>query len=368
MPIGAIVIWQSLGKVFLEALGILALVALAFEGALRSCRSDFCRQISAGLLFGAGACASMAIPNEIMPGIFFDMRHVFIMLSAPFAGMIATLMTAMAACLARFYHGGVGMTVGVVGIGISAAIAMTLVCVLRRDDRAPWIFPLYGACASLALLSLAFLPSDTAWSLLKSAGPALIAGNFIGVVAGAHLLHYQQQRLHHERALAMAAKRDTLTGLLNRRAFDEEASALVRSDAREPTAVMMIDIDRFKMINDSYGHAAGDDVLRSVGRAILDSARGSDIVARYGGEEFALLLPGSTAQNANTVAARIHAALAQAETSCEGDKIDVTVSIGVCALAHLSDRPLRVALQQADAALYDAKRAGRNRTVFSPAA
>lgn len=362
--------WHGLARDSLEALGILTLVALAFEATLRVCRTSLCQRFTAGILFGAGAAASMMIPNEVAPGIFFDMRHVFIILSAPFGGWIATAMTAMAAALARLQLGGIGMTVGLVGIGISALASVALLRVAPLGQRPRWIIPLHGLCASLALASLFLLPLPTALSLLQSAGAALIVANLVGVVAGAHLLGYQQRRFRHERELAAEAKIDTLTGLLNRRAFDERTMAMATDHRgrRAPTAVMMIDIDKFKAINDSFGHQAGDEVLRFVALIILSCARGSDVVARYGGEEFALLLPGSSERNARAVSARIHEALARTPHQRGDIAIHVTVSIGACALAHLGDRPLSASLERADAALYEAKRAGRNQTAFARAA
>ena len=118
----------------------------------------------------------------------------------------------------------------------------------------------------------------------------------------------------------------------------------------------MIDVDAFKAVNDELGHAAGDLLLRAIGHAISDSVRPQDTPARVGGDEFAVLLPGATAELAHTVATRIRAAVAR------GAQPPVSISVGVALIS--SDA--RGALLAADTALYEAKRAGRDRVVAAP--
>jgi len=145
---------------------------------------------------------------------------------------------------------------------------------------------------------------------------------------------------------------DPLTELANRRGFEEQMSALTRDPAGHG-AVLMIDVDAFKAVNDELGHAAGDLLLRAIGHAISDSVRPQDTPARVGGDEFAVLLPGATAELAHTVATRIRAAVAR------GAQPPVSISVGVALIS--SDA--RGALLAADTALYEAKRAGRDRVV-----
>ena len=160
---------------------------------------------------------------------------------------------------------------------------------------------------------------------------------------------------------------DSLTAIANRRSFDEKLSIEWRRESRDelPLALIMLDVDHFKLYNDTYGHQMGDECLRKIGGILAQSVRRpSDLVARYGGEEFALILPSIDLAGAETVAARIRdgiAKLAIAHSSGEGGQ--VTVSIGIATVFPKNGRNQESLLLSADNALYRAKRSGRNRIV-----
>jgi diguanylate cyclase (GGDEF)-like protein len=159
--------------------------------------------------------------------------------------------------------------------------------------------------------------------------------------------------------LADEARTDALTGLLNRRGFDERAGlelARARRE-REPIAIAEFDIDYFKRINDEWGHEIGDRVLVRLGLLLSQASREIDVVARFGGEEFVVLLPGSDVASAEAFAERVRAALA---TDADGLPA-VRLSAGV--LATREPVSIDAMLQGADSALYNAKRGGRDRTV-----
>ena len=171
--------------------------------------------------------------------------------------------------------------------------------------------------------------------------------------------------------LSDLASTDGLTSLANRRQFDErleaERSRAVRD--RKPLALILIDVDHFKKFNDRYGHLPGDDCLRKVAEVFRDAARRpGDLASRTGGEEFALLLPGANLADAVGVAEAVRAkveALGLEHLDNAGGK--VTVSCGVAALGPRQDQSLRSLLDAADAALYRAKREGRNRVARAEA-
>lgn len=161
------------------------------------------------------------------------------------------------------------------------------------------------------------------------------------------------------REALQAALEDPLTGLGNRRALEQSIEREVSLSKRldSPLALLAIDIDHFKQINDQYGHSFGDCVLQNVAKSLRDSLRESDLSYRYGGEEFVVLLNNTDAGGAELVANRIREAVAAAQCVCDGTCVNVTVSVGVALLGEEDQAAL---FERADEALYDAKNAGRN--------
>jgi len=158
------------------------------------------------------------------------------------------------------------------------------------------------------------------------------------------------------------ASTDALTGLPNRRYFDEFCALLARRRrAEDSVGVLMVDIDRFKALNDSHGHQVGDEVLRAVAGAIAGAVREDDVPARYGGEEFAVLLRNPTIEVAVDVGERVREAVGGLDLSRFG-VAGVSVSVGA-AVAEDPDEPIAQVVAQADRALYQAKRRGRDQVV-----
>ncbi|HFA59619.1 MAG TPA: GGDEF domain-containing protein, partial [Rhodospirillales bacterium] len=166
------------------------------------------------------------------------------------------------------------------------------------------------------------------------------------------------------RELETMANTDVLTGLPNRRfllsRLEEEIAEADRFE--RPLAFALLDIDHFKRINDRYGHMAGDEVLRHVGRVILANLRRYDIAARFGGEEFAVAFPNTDRKAAEAVAARMREGL-ETETIevSEAEVVRVTASFGL--VERRPGEPVEEMIRRADEALYAAKNAGRNRVV-----
>ena len=198
-------------------------------------------------------------------------------------------------------------------------------------------------------------PYDRAVELLKNAGlplPDVARGESAwlqGVVEG----------------LVELATRDGLTGLANRRTFE---GALAREAARiarggEPALLLLLDIDHFKRINDTHGHAAGDAVLKAVARAIADQVRPMDMVARIGGEEFGVILPGCAVPFAHSAAERIREGVAQAcAVTSDGVRLQATVSIGGAFAGDVLKADPALWCSRADHQLYRAKSEGRDRS------
>ncbi|MGD0586420.1 MAG: sensor domain-containing diguanylate cyclase [Oryzomonas sp.] len=179
------------------------------------------------------------------------------------------------------------------------------------------------------------------------------------------LMH--EVKLNRER-LEDLTRTDHLTGLFNRRHLEMEAPTLLNLAKRQnaSSAVLLVDVDRFKRINDSRGHDAGDAVLVRLGKVLQHAVRPYDLMVRYGGEEFLVLLPLSKPLEALEVAERIRRTVQETPVYVDGEELSITVSIGVYAGAPIQD--LLDAIARADEALYEAKRNGRNRVCLAPAA
>ena len=247
-----------------------------------------------------------------------------------------------------------------------------------RTGRAWWL--LFGATAAVlplfALRAIAALFVGLEFATVQSSiapNPVQLAV-FVGLIALSMLgsmgfiLMVKERADRAIRALAMI---DSLTGVFNRRAFMERAEKEYAIAQRNKTslALLMIDIDFFKRVNDEYGHPTGDDVLVDVARLLNSRLRMQDTLGRYGGEEFCILLPVTDEAGAMALAETLRSAVADTPLATGRKGISVTISIGVtvcptsCADCNLGFYKL---LDDADAALYQAKRDGRNRAVSLP--
>jgi len=220
---------------------------------------------------------------------------------------------------------------------------------------------LWIICSLTALLTVAgylIAPSDDLWGGMTNRVFSLAV---IGVtVFGMGKLADYEQRL------LIESMTDPLTGLLNRRYFNEQVQKEAARSRRHGLrfSVLMLDIDHFKRINDTYGHPVGDLAIKAVASVCNKALRPQDILARYGGEEFVIALPHTDAEGAGTVAERIRQAVEQIEIAAEPGPVRFTVSIGVS--TYRRDLPFEQIVGRADQALYQAKQTGRNRVVSLP--
>lgn len=172
-------------------------------------------------------------------------------------------------------------------------------------------------------------------------------------------------------ALVDLSSRDALTGLANRRSFELALSREIDRVARsgEPALLLTLDIDHFKGVNDTHGHAAGDLVIRAVGRALAETVRPMDLVARVGGEEFAIVLPNCPAAFGPQVAERIRTRVARQPVQiAPGEHVNVTVSVGGAFAPQWVRTTARLWMDRTDLQLYRAKSEGRNRCCLEPTA
>ncbi len=228
--------------------------------------------------------------------------------------------------------------------------------------RWPAIFvPMLHGAIFLFPMALATLSFDIGGSGNPANGwTALFAIEVVLYVVGAAFIVLVLAKDRAARLYKVAATTDALTGLLNRRGFFDAAAALMASceAAKRPVSVLGFDLDHFKSINDTYGHAAGDATLQLFASVARKTMRGGDVIGRLGGEEFVAILPGRLAE-AGIAAERVRSAFAAATLEPERGRVAATVSIGVaCGSPNAAIESL---IARADAALYRAKTNGRNR-------
>ena len=192
-----------------------------------------------------------------------------------------------------------------------------------------------------------------------------VASSVIALVFAFPFITLLQRSVRHA-GLVQDSRVDAKTGLLNAATWDRGASTEVARAVRTKTAlaIALLDIDRFKVINDTYGHLVGDQVLKEIARTVTSMLREYDLAGRFGGEEFSLLLPQTRAVNAMRIAERIRSNIAAlsiiAPGALGGERVQVTVSIGVAALDSGTERTFAQLMSAADAALYRAKGSGRD--------
>jgi diguanylate cyclase (GGDEF)-like protein len=181
--------------------------------------------------------------------------------------------------------------------------------------------------------------------------------------AGRRILELQEELLAAREALRMQATHDGLTGLPNRCAILETLHKELSRANREgqPLSLLMVDLDRFKQVNDTYGHLAGDAVLREAAQRMRGAVRSYDSVGRYGGEEFLIVLPGCEGASGWAQAERVRSAIATPRLSAGSQLLPVTCSIGVASRIFPTAADAAALLREADQALYGAKNGGRNR-------
>jgi diguanylate cyclase (GGDEF)-like protein len=210
----------------------------------------------------------------------------------------------------------------------------------------------------LTIVGYVIEPADDVWGGMTNRIISL-------VVIGLTVFGMGKLAIYEERLL-IESMTDPLTGLLNRRYFDEQTRREVARSRRHGLrfSVLMLDIDHFKRINDTYGHPVGDRAIKALASVCSEALRPQDILARYGGEEFVLTLPHTDVEGARVVAERIRQGVEEIALDSADGPVRFTVSIGIS--TYRRDLPLERIVGRADEALYKAKQSGRNCVVSLP--
>ncbi len=347
----------------ITSLGLGALIVLGYGFVLRHVRLPRRRTYASAVVFAGGAIAAMMNAIEMQSGYVFDTRAVFVVLSPVFGGPVAGLFVSAIAAAFRIWIGGDGVAAGVVGIAMAGAIGIGFALLGPKVQRFRSLL-LLGCLSNLYVLSLLMAGFERAADLFVVIGAPLIVINTVGTVLLGSALESTRRATSYLHDVEFNADRDPLTGLHNRRALSQLEFTIEREAAageQKDGCVILFDIDRFKAVNDRYGHPRGDEVLKQVAKTIVTRIRRSDFAVRYGGEEIAIILLSTTVDNGFRVAEQIRTTIEKLEFTFEGHTFSITISAGVAGFAAGETR-LAVALDYADRALYRAKNAGRNRT------
>jgi diguanylate cyclase (GGDEF)-like protein len=272
------------------------------------------------------------------------------------------------------FHGLVGLApkggVGTLGHSTVWTLLVGLCAVLKWALNDALIIVAVKGSDRAANIRAAFLSGETLYNEVAETCAAVlvtfaVAGNLLLAFAALPVVGLLQRSKSHVK-LVSDARTDSKTGLLNAATWERESAAEVVRAVRtqSPLAIAMVDIDKFKNVNDTYGHLVGDQVLKEIANTLNNLLREYDLAGRFGGEEFSLLLPQTRAVDAFRIAERVRANIAGliiiAPGATGGERVPVTVSIGVAALDSGSKRELSELVAAADAALYRAKAGGRD--------
>ncbi|CAN7659135.1 GGDEF domain-containing protein [Rhizobium sp. LjRoot30] len=347
-----------------------SLVILAYSVAIRMSRSQFRCNLLVGCLFGVVSVATLTDPVHFGGGISYDGRVAVLALSYTFSGLIGSTILIIVAGGCRLLAEGQSAVAEVLAI---VATVMIGYAIARMPDRSfSWRFSrsvMLALTAPWPMVISVWRGGSVPLSVFLETALPFVAINAIGVVLLYDLLSNERKRWALFQALERDAAIDPLTRLANRRAFFAQASSILEGAVSSPAdfAVLMIDIDHFKIVNDTHGHDVGDDVLVAIAHAISTCIRKSDVVARFGGEEFVVLLPGARMDSAKVIAEQIRKAVEQTSVPAGSKVVSITISLGIVA-GNREQMTVKAALKSADEALYEAKRNGRNRVELAVAA
>ncbi|MEF2551562.1 diguanylate cyclase [Aurantimonas sp. A2-1-M11] len=351
--------------VLLNGLGLMALIALAFGTLERLVPDHSLRPWLHGSVFALGTIAAMLSAAPLADGIIIDVRCVIVALAGAFVGWPAALLAGLAGVLFRIWLGGVGAPIGVTTVVFAAGVGLVWGWLYRSGQTAKRRhLMLLGLVVSAHVALFIFLPVPDPLTLTARVIPYVVPTYLAGVFVMGSMMQREARMIRREQSLEVDAFTDSLTGLANRRAYDALVADELAKARHGPVgaALLVVDFDYFKQINDTYGHEIGDEALKAVGKIMRSCVRHGDYVCRHGGEEFAVILPQTGIPQARRAAERIRHAIETAPLTARDRRLSLTVSIGVAATPQHAD-DADTLYRCADAALYEAKSEGRDRVV-----
>ncbi|MGR3763278.1 diguanylate cyclase [Rossellomorea sp. NS-SX7] len=289
-----------------------------------------------------------------------DLRHIPVILVAFYGGFLPTIISAVVIIAGRFFIA-VNFS-SYVALFMMLAIAIGSGLIVRYMKGSPWkrwtVLLLY----SQLIFSIALYIVVDKYAEVLDFALFHILSTLIGGYLTLYFVDYIRKTSERYYQYKENAQRDALTGLYNVRSFDSHYNRMIKEaiEEKETCAICLIDVDHFKQINDTYGHTAGDEVLKQLAELLSRLTRAGDILSRNGGEEFSLLLPKCTVEQAKEIAGRVREAVYEHRFLLpDQTKLQLSVSVGVSAFNPVSEDHDSL-FQEADEALYKAKQNGRN--------
>lgn len=353
---------QELSIALIHGVSLLALLAICFGQVERQYWPRAVRSLVQGLIFGCGAIIAMMAPARIGDGLIVDSRALIVAFAAAFGGWPAAVVAVAISGTYRLWLGGLGAVPGAAGIAVAALLGLGWRYFLRPKTRikARHLVVL-GLVVSCYLFTGIVMGYSTMATLIGIIAPYMVAASVFASVLLGLFVDRELNQIEREQSWKAHALTDALTTLPNRRAFERGIAGLRMNNSE--SALLILDLDHFKVVNDSFGHAAGDYVLQQVSMILRANMRNRDLLSRLGGEELAVLLPDTGTVKAQEIAERLRSAIEGLDIHWEGHVIKITGSFGLA--VALGTTPSDALFGQADAALYAAKRGGRNRIVLS---
>ncbi len=347
-----------------QPLGLAVMLIYTYGLFRRSLENTTLVNMLMGIMFGIAACVAMLSPIPIQEGIIVDIRNLFIGVAGAFFGLIGGGVTLLIGIAMRVVIGGDGMAIGVASMAFTAGMGAAWAYFVqpRMKNHLKAFFGLGIMIACNITLGI-FLPSAVRIGFFVDLGPTLLIAYVLGSVLLGQLITRERYLIDEAKRLASEASTDPLTKLVNRATAAAAFSDLPRPKKQDHGQTMIcIDVDRFKDINDRYGHLRGDKVLVDVATRLSACVRPNDILSRISGDEFLIVLHDVNTDQARAVANRCLTAVNGAPTTVDGVNINVSISVGA---VWTDSKPNFTAFREtADGALYRAKALGRNCVSF----
>ena len=314
-----------------------------------------------GLTQGILGILLMLFTIHVTPNVIMDFRHIAILLAALYGGGFAAIITGITIAIFRVSYFGLSTPAIIASINmITVAIACALISKLNLNALRKFTY--MNVISSIIITSSFLLIIKDSITLRHTLIYFWFGSSIIGILAY-YIVNYMNTSIKLLNRLEQESTIDFLTGLNNVRQFDNalNQSFLDVKDKNERLSILIIDIDFFKKVNDTYGHLAGDSVLQQLGIILSTFCRSFDIVSRIGGEEFSVILPDCPSEQAIEVAERLRVAVENHEFILSNEiKIKITISIGAATYPD-NVKDLELLIKEADTALYAAKHSGRNK-------